>query len=114
MRLTEDRRAAARQRVGDRTSPSAVSAHATLRSGRAARPGSTLRLAIKRLGGVRLLLALLSVGMLVAAVVACTIPLYNALVSNVQLQHSLTASAPAAYNLDAFATYDGQFTGQTS
>src|SRR6185312_2230909 len=72
------------------------------------------RLAVKRLGRVRPLLALLTLGMLVAAVVACTIPLYNVLVSNVQLQHTLTASTPGAHNLDAFATYGSSFTGQAN
>src|SRR6185369_1555666 len=81
---------------------------------RAAGPASMLRLAVLRLGRVRPLLALLTLGMLVTAVVACTIPLYNALVSNVQLQRTLTASSPASHNIDASATYSDQFTKQAS
>jgi ABC-type lipoprotein release transport system permease subunit len=52
--------------------------------------------------------------MLVAAVIACTIPLYNVLVSNVQLQHTLAASSPAGYNLDAFAAYNNHFSDQAN
>src|SRR5262245_29843588 len=106
MRLSEDRRATVRQRLEDSSSPSKARARFDARSRRAAGPSSTVQLAIKRLRRVRPLLALLTLGMLVTAVVTCTIPLYNVLVSNVQLQHTLTASAPAAHNLDTFATYD--------
>ncbi len=113
MRLTEDRRQTA-QRVGDGTAPNAARARSNPRSRRAAGPASPVRLALKRLGRARALLALLTLGMLVAAVIACTIPLYNVLVSNVQLQHTLAASAPAAHNLDAFAAYSNHFTGQTN
>lgn len=110
MRLTEDRRQTARQeREGD--SPRKTRAR---RSGRAAGAGSTLRLAIMRLGRARALLVLLTLGMLVATVIACTIPLYNALVSNVQLQRTLTTSAPASHNFDAYATYSHQFTKQAA
>ncbi|HEV8193386.1 MAG TPA: hypothetical protein VGP82_18135, partial [Ktedonobacterales bacterium] len=113
MRVTEDRRQTAR-RVGDNTSPNTARARSNFRSGRAVGPGSTVRLAIIRLGRARALLALLTLGMLVAAVIACTIPLYNVLVSNVQLQHTLAASSPAGYNLDAFAAYNNHFSDQAN
>jgi putative ABC transport system permease protein len=111
MRLTEDRRRTAQLRTGEATSLGARP-RAKAHRGRVVGPGSTLRLVFMRLGRGRALLALLTLGMLVGVVVACTVPLYNALVGNVQLQHTLTASTPAEHNLDAFAQYDYLFRDQ--
>src|SRR5262249_32972276 len=55
---------------------------------------------------------LLTLGILAATVLASTIPLYNALVGNVELQHTLAVSAPVVHNLDAFARYDYAFHDQ--
>lgn len=112
MRLTEGRRQAAQQLVEGANSADARHMRPNMRRKSSAGLRSTVRLALKRLVRARALLSLLALGMLVATVVACTVPLYNALVGNIQLQHTLTASAPAEHNLDAFARYDYPFRDQ--
>ena len=67
-------------------------------------PLAALRLAFWRLGrSFRLLLAV-GLGILVAVVLICTVPLYSSLVSNVELQRQLSASAPSDINIEAEAT----------
>jgi ABC-type lipoprotein release transport system permease subunit len=110
MRLTGDERSATQQ-VED-GGPSRVEdkrPRKRMRLRDAAGPGSSVRLALTRLGRTPALFALLTLGILAASVMASTIPLYNALVGNVELQHTLAASAPVAHNLDAFARYDYAF-----
>jgi putative ABC transport system permease protein len=46
------------------------------------------------------------IGILVAVVLVCTVPLYISLVSNVQLQRAIHASAPSARNIQATADSD--------
>src|SRR5215469_3811536 len=67
-------------------------------------PLAALRLAFWRLGrSFRLLLAV-GLGILVAVILICTVPLYSSLVSNVELQRQLTASSPSDINLEAEGT----------
>src|SRR5215469_15189619 len=66
-------------------------------------PLAALRLAFWRLGrSFRLLLAV-GLGILVAVVLICTVPLYSSLVSNVQLQRQLGGSAATDINIEADA-----------
>jgi ABC-type lipoprotein release transport system permease subunit len=67
-------------------------------------PGAAGRLAGLRLvRGWPLLLAV-GVGMLVAVVLVCTVPLYTGLVANVQLQRAIHSGAPDTYNIQAVAS----------
>ncbi|HEV2461662.1 MAG TPA: ABC transporter permease, partial [Ktedonobacterales bacterium] len=62
-------------------------------------PGSVLglaRLRVTRGGGLALAVAF---GMLVAVVLICTVPLYNALVTNLQLEHAVTSGPPVTRNV---------------
>ncbi|HLZ24697.1 MAG TPA: FtsX-like permease family protein [Ktedonobacterales bacterium] len=64
---------------------------------------SSLRLAVSRFArGWHLLLAV-ALGMLVAVVLICTVPLYDALVSDLQLQHTINANGPVARNIEITA-----------
>lgn len=68
--------------------------------------GSSGRLAGMRLAhGWELLLAV-AVGILVAIVLICTVPLYNTLVSNIQLQQALTNAGPVGRNISATVESD--------
>lgn len=67
-------------------------------------PLPAMRLALLRLrNSLRLLLAV-AVGMLVAVVLICTVPLYTTLVSNVQVRHVLTTAASSDINIEAEVT----------
>lgn len=72
------------------------------RSRVSARPGlrSALGLALRRLGRARGLLALLCLGMLVADVLICTVPLYSTLMANVQLRNALNSADPLNRNVE--------------
>ena len=64
-----------------------------------------------RLAGMRLahgwtLLLAVAVGILVAIVLICTVPLYNTLVSNVQLQQALASAGPIGRNISATVESD--------
>ncbi|MEO7003107.1 MAG: FtsX-like permease family protein [Ktedonobacterales bacterium] len=65
---------------------------------------SAARLAVKRLTNGRALLLAVALGMLVADALICTVPLYNALISDVQFQHILSAGDASARNLEAQTT----------
>lgn len=58
------------------------------------------RLAFKRLARGKALLLSVLLGMLVAVVLVCTVPLYNALVANIQLQREITADGPVGRNVE--------------
>jgi putative ABC transport system permease protein len=58
------------------------------------------RLALMRLSRGRPLLLAVGLGMLVAVVLVCTVPLYNALIANVQLQSTLNSADPISRNLE--------------
>src|SRR5579884_2258197 len=67
--------------------------------GRRAGVFSAARLALLRLTrGWRLLIGM-ALGMVVAVVLVCTVPLYDALVIDLQLQRTLSTQAPAATNV---------------
>ena len=66
-------------------------------------PLAALRLAFWRLGRSFRLLVAVGLGILVAVVLICTVPLYSSLVSNVQLQRQLGASAVSDVNIEADA-----------
>jgi putative ABC transport system permease protein len=70
------------------------------------RPGfrSALRLALKRIGRARGMLVLLGLGILVADTLICTVPLYSALMANVQLRHELSSAEAAARNAEIQVT----------
>ena len=67
--------------------------------GRHAGPFSAVRLAFMRLTrGWELLLAV-GVGILVAVVLICTVPLYNSIVANIQLQRAINSGDPTVRNI---------------
>jgi ABC-type antimicrobial peptide transport system permease subunit len=68
---------------------------------RARRAGffSAARLALLRAAHTRWLLLVVAIGILVADVLICTVPLYNTLVSDVQLQNAITSSDSLARNM---------------
>jgi ABC-type lipoprotein release transport system permease subunit len=57
-----------------------------------------------RLGRAKGLLALMTLGMLLASTITCTVPLYAILMGNIQLQHTLTQDTPQARNFDVALT----------
>lgn len=65
---------------------------------------SAARLALLRLGRAKGLLALLTLGMLLASAISCTVPLYDILISNIQLQRTLSQDEPSARNIDTSLT----------
>src|SRR5262245_27394688 len=104
MQVSGDQHSAAQQRLGVANALNAGRMRlANKRPGGAVGPGSTVRLALQQLRRSRALLALLALGMLGSNVIACTIPLYNAFIGSVELQHTLITSSPSERNLDAFA-----------
>ena len=58
------------------------------------------RLALMRLSRSKALLLTVALGILVAVVLVCSVPLYNALVANVQLQRAINAGGPEARNIE--------------
>ena len=68
------------------------------RGGRAG-PFAALRLAAYRLGRGKGVALAVGLGMLVAVVLLCTVPRYNALTANLQLEHALTSAAPQERNI---------------
>ncbi|MFI5274806.1 MAG: hypothetical protein ACHQ4H_17380, partial [Ktedonobacterales bacterium] len=62
-------------------------------------PVATLRLAAYRLSRGRGVALAAGLGMLVAVVLLCTVPLFIALTSNLQLEHTLNTSLPQERNL---------------
>lgn len=60
---------------------------------------SSVRLAIMRLTRSWELLLAVAVGMLVAVVLICTVPLYNSLVANIQLQRAINTDDPTIRNI---------------
>lgn len=86
-------------RSGQRTDKQA--ALPTSAAGRARRAGffSAARLAMLRASHSRWLLLVVALGILVADVLICTVPLYNTLVSDVQLQNAITSSDSLARNM---------------
>src|SRR5690242_12319039 len=96
LRLAEgDRGVRARGAAGRRPSPSSWGAGRTIRPG----PLSSLRIALYRLGrGWKLLLGV-GAGILIAVILICTVPLYDALVAGIQLQRALATSSPQDRNL---------------
>ncbi|HLY29581.1 MAG TPA: FtsX-like permease family protein, partial [Ktedonobacterales bacterium] len=65
---------------------------------------SSLRLAIMRLSRNSGLLALIALGVLVADVLICVVPLYNSLVTDIQLQTTLSANDSVARNIETVVT----------
>lgn len=66
-------------------------------------PFSSVRLALMRLLRSWELLAAVALGILVAVVLVCTVPLYNTLVADLQLQRAINAQGPQARNVEAQA-----------
>ena len=64
-------------------------------------PLSAARIALKRLTNGRALLLAVALGMLVADALICTVPLYNALIADVQFQRALVSGDPTARNIEA-------------
>lgn len=60
---------------------------------------SSVRLAIARLSHGRALLAAVGLGMLVAVTLICTVPLFNALIIDTQLQQEINTGDPADRNI---------------
>ena len=70
---------------------------------------SAVRLALLRLAHGRALLAAVALGMLVAVTLICTVPLFNSLILDTQLQQDVNTNDPAMRNIQAMVT-----TGQVS
>jgi putative ABC transport system permease protein len=64
---------------------------------------SAARLALLRLTRSAGLLAAVALGILVAVVLICTVPLYNTLVADLQLQRAINYAGPSARNVEAQA-----------
>jgi hypothetical protein len=71
--------------------------------GRFAGPFASVRLAVVSLRRTIGLLLVVSLGMLAAIALICTVPLYTRLVSQVQLQQTLAAQQPSAVNVEVSA-----------
>ncbi|HZC08075.1 MAG TPA: FtsX-like permease family protein [Ktedonobacterales bacterium] len=65
---------------------------------------SAVRLALLRLTHGRALLAAVALGMLVAVTLICTVPLFNSLILDTQLQQDINTSDPAMRNVQAMVT----------
>lgn len=72
---------------------------------------SAVRLALLRLAHGRALLAAVALGMLVAVTLICTVPLFNSLILDTQLQQDVNTSDPAQRNIQAMVT-SGQISEQ--
>jgi ABC-type lipoprotein release transport system permease subunit len=64
-------------------------------------------LARTRLGNSWRLLLAVGIGIIVAVVLICTVPLYNTLVANIQLQAKINSEGPAGRNVEIQVTSDG-------
>ena len=93
MRLDEASRSSQRTDM-----PSALPADTNWRARRAGF-FSAARLALLRAAHTRWLLLVVAIGILVADVLICTVPLYNTLVSDIQLQNAITSSDSLARNM---------------
>lgn len=60
---------------------------------------STMRLALLRASHTRWLLLVVALGIIVADVLICTVPLYNTLVSDLQLQNAITRADSVQHNM---------------
>lgn len=65
---------------------------------------SAVRLALLRLAHGRALLAAVALGMLVAVTLICTVPLFNSLIIDTQLQQYVNTKDPAKRNIQAMVT----------
>lgn len=63
---------------------------------------SSARLALARLSHGRALLAAVALGMLVAVTLICTVPLFNALIIDTQLQQEINTGDPADRNIQTY------------
>ncbi len=72
--------------------------------GNRASPFSAVRLALLRLTHGRALLASVALGMLVAVTLICTVPLYNSLILDTQLQQDINTKDPTQHNVQAVIT----------
>jgi ABC-type antimicrobial peptide transport system permease subunit len=70
---------------------------------------SAARLAVARLAHGRALLAAVGLGMLVAVTLICTVPLFNALIIDTQLQREINTGDPADRNI---GVYTNSFTSE--
>jgi ABC-type lipoprotein release transport system permease subunit len=78
---------------------------------------SSIRLALLRLTHGRALLAAVALGMLVAVTLICTVPLFNSLIVDTQLQQDINTKDPADRNVQAMVTTNNvteQMRNQTS
>jgi putative ABC transport system permease protein len=97
VRSASGQRSSVTRGVGGPTSPK--DDRVQWRSGQASLFSAAV-LASRRLrSGFRLLLAV-GVGIFVAVVLICSVPLYNALISNVQLQASINSNGPVGRNVE--------------
>ncbi|HEU5344166.1 MAG TPA: FtsX-like permease family protein [Ktedonobacterales bacterium] len=95
--------------------PSGAPRSEASRGGRGANPWrgsrasafSAVRLALLRLTHGRALLAAVALGMLVAVTLICTVPLFNSLIVDTQLQQDVNTTDPAERNVQAVVTSDG-------
>ncbi len=72
---------------------------------------SSIRLAVMRLSRGWKLLVVVGVGILVAVVLICTVPLYDSLVANIQLQRAINTGDPTVTNLQP-TVHSGQISVQ--
>lgn len=106
MRLDVEQRGRAGNSQGSRRSgPERTADRETWKMKRSG-PFSSVRLAIMRLLRSWELLAAVALGILVAVVLICTVPLYNTLVADLQLQRAINAQGAQSRNVEAQAQSD--------
>lgn len=99
MRLDAPRRAGPRESDQLRPSTRALTPDGLWRR-QLASPFSAIRLALLRLSRSRWLLLTVALGILVADVLICTVPLFNTLVADIELQRAIAAADPLAANTE--------------
>lgn len=101
MRLEEARQPQTARSVGSRAGSQRRGRGAGPWRGSRASAFSAVRLAILRLTHGRALLAAVALGMLVAVTLICTVPLFNSLIVDTQLQQYVNTNDPAQRNIQA-------------
>ncbi|HET9110115.1 MAG TPA: FtsX-like permease family protein [Ktedonobacterales bacterium] len=106
MRLEAARQQSSRSGVSGGVAPRGGNGGSPWRGSRAS-VFSAVRLALLRLAHGRALLAAVALGMLVAVTLICTVPLFNSLILDTQLQQDVNTNDPAQRNIQAMVTTGG-------
>ncbi|GEM_PF-761343 len=104
VKVRSNQGAAPNKRGGTRNTRGRQRSPAPFWRGRRAGVLSATRLALMRLSRNSGLLALIALGVLVADILICIVPVYTGLVTNLQLQSTLSANDPVARNVETVVT----------